>query len=65
MGIGFCDNINIRASLTARATINRDDFGLGGGMMVWSAAGKTAIVEITLIVVEKAFKVPETPLTVG
>ena len=41
-----------RASLTARATINRDDFGLGRGMMVQSAAGKTATVEIALVAIQ-------------
>jgi len=51
---------NARASLTARATINRDDFGLGRGMMVQSAAGKTATVEIALVAVQKARKESET-----
>jgi polyisoprenoid-binding protein YceI len=49
-----------RAALTARATINRHDFGLGRGMMVQSAAGKTATIEIALVAVQKSVKVPET-----
>jgi polyisoprenoid-binding protein YceI len=52
--------LNARTSLTARATMNRHDFGLGRGMMVQSAAGKTATVEIALVAVQKAMKVPET-----
>ncbi len=54
-----------RASLTARATINRDDFGLDRGMMVQSAAGKTATVEIALVAVQKAVEVPETEMKAG
>ncbi len=38
--------------------MNRDDFGLG--MMVQSAAGKTAAVEIALVAVQKAGKESET-----
>jgi polyisoprenoid-binding protein YceI len=41
---GQSAGLNARAGLTARATMNRDDFGLG--MIVQSAAGKTAAVEI-------------------
>ncbi len=48
--------LNAHASLTARATINRDDFGLGRGMMVQSAADKTATIEIALVAVQKAGK---------
>ena len=53
---GQSAGLNACASLTARATINRDDFGLGQGMMVQSAAGKTATVEIALVAVQKAGK---------
>jgi hypothetical protein len=53
------------AFLTARATINRDDFGLGGGMMVQSAAGKTATVEIALVAVQRVVEEQETPAKVG
>ncbi len=56
---------NARASLTARTTINRDDFGLGRGMMVQSAAGKTATVEIALVAVRKAVEAQETAAKVG
>ncbi len=57
--------LNARASLTARATINRDDFGLGRSMMVQSAAGKAATIEIALVAVQKSVKVPETKVKVG
>jgi polyisoprenoid-binding protein YceI len=57
---GQSTGLNARAGLTARATINRDDFGLGWGMMVQSAAGKTATVEIALVAVQKAGKESET-----
>lgn len=53
---GQSAGLNARAGLTARAMIDRDDFGLGRGMMVQSAAGKTATVEIALVVVQKAGK---------
>ncbi len=57
---GQSTGLNARAGLTARATINRDDFGLGRGMMMQSAAGKTATVEIALVAVQKAGKESET-----
>lgn len=53
---GHNARLNARTGLTARATIDRDDFGLGQGMMVQSAAGKTATVEIALVAVQKAGK---------
>jgi polyisoprenoid-binding protein YceI len=62
---GQSAGLNARASLTARATINRDDFGLGRGMMVQSAAGKTATIEIALVAIQKSVKVPETEVKVG
>jgi len=46
---GQSAGLNARTSLIARATINRHDFGLGQSMMVQSAAGKTATVEIALV----------------
>ena len=49
-----------RASLTARATINRDDFGLGQSMTVRLAASETVSIEIALVAVQKAIGVPET-----
>ncbi|HKD74249.1 MAG TPA: YceI family protein, partial [Ktedonobacterales bacterium] len=43
-----------RASLTAKATMNRNDFGLGRGMMIQSVAGKTITIDITLVAVHTA-----------
>ena len=62
---GQSAGFNARASLTARTTINRDDFGLGRGMMVQSAAGKSATVEIALVAVQKAVEAQETAVKVG
>ena len=62
---GQSAGLNARTSLTARATINRHDFGLGQSMMVQSAAGKTATVEIALVAVQKAGKETETVVKVG
>jgi len=62
---GQSAGFDTRASLTARATINRDDFGLGRGMIVQSAAGKTATVEIALVAIQKAVEVPETEMKAG
>jgi polyisoprenoid-binding protein YceI len=62
---GQSAGLNACASLTARATINRDDFGLGRGMVVQFAAGKMATIEIALVTVQKSVKVPETELKVG
>jgi polyisoprenoid-binding protein YceI len=57
---GQSAGLNARASLTARATINRDDFGLGQSMKLQAAAGKTATIEIALVAVQKASKESET-----
>jgi len=57
--------LNARASLTARATMNRDDFGLGRSMIVQSAAGKTATIEIALVAVRKSVKAPEAKVKAG
>jgi len=54
-----------RTGLTARATINRNDFGLGQGMLVRFAAGKTAAIEIALVAVQKAVKMPDTVVKAG
>ena len=53
------------AALTAKATINRHDFGLGRGMMVQSAAGRMATVEIALVAIQKSVKVPKTEMKAG
>src|SRR5690242_8947111 len=45
--------------LTATATINRHDFGLGQSMRLQSAAGETATVEIALLAIQKSVEVPE------
>ena len=50
---------NARTSLTARATMNRHDFGLGQGMMVRFAASDRAAIEIALVAVQQSMKVPE------
>ena len=52
-------------SLTARATISRDDFGLGRSMKLQSAAGKTANVEIQVVAMQKSVKISETAMKVG
>ena len=62
---GQSAGLDTRTSLTARAAINRHDFGLGQGMMVQSAAGKTAIVEIALVAVQKAGEESETGVKAG
>ena len=62
---GRSAGLDTRAGLTARATINRDDFGLGRGMMVQSAAGKTATVEIALVAIQQPVKVPEPGVKAG
>jgi polyisoprenoid-binding protein YceI len=62
---GQSAGLDMRAALTARTTINRDDFGLGRSMRVQSAAGKTATVEIALVAVQKAGKESETAVNAG
>ena len=62
---GQSAGLNARASLTAMATINRLDFGLGRGMMVQAAAGKTATIEIALVAVQKAGEESETVVKAG
>jgi polyisoprenoid-binding protein YceI len=62
---GQSAGFNARSSLTARATINRHDFGLGRGMMIQAAAGKTATVEIVLVAVQKSVKESEAGMKVG
>ena len=47
------------AGLTAKAKINRHDFGLGQGMRLQFAAGEQATVEIELEVVQEAVEAPE------
>ncbi len=62
---GQSTGFDTRASLTARATMNRDDFGLGRGMMVQSAAGKTATIEVALVAIQKSVKMPEPGVKAG
>ena len=62
---GQSAGVDARASLTARATITREDFRLGRGLMVQSAAGKTATVEIALVAMQQSVKAPETGVTAG
>jgi polyisoprenoid-binding protein YceI len=52
--------LDAHVDLTARATINRHDFGLGQSMKLQSAAGKTATIEIALVAVQNSVKMPET-----
>ena len=59
---GQSAGIDTRANLTARATINRDDFGLGRSLRVQSAAGKTATVEISLEAVQTSTPAREAAL---
>lgn len=62
---GQSAGFNASARLTARATINRADFGLGRGMMVQAAAGKMATVEIALVAVQKTGKESEAVVKAG
>jgi polyisoprenoid-binding protein YceI len=62
---GWSVGLDTRAGLTARATINRDDFGLGRGMMVQLAAGRIATVEIALVAIQQSVKVPEPGVKAG
>jgi polyisoprenoid-binding protein YceI len=62
---GQSAGFDMHTGLTARATINRNDFGLGQGMMVRFAAGKTATIEIALAAVQRSVKVPETVVKAG
>jgi polyisoprenoid-binding protein YceI len=49
-----------RASLTARATMNRKEFGLGQSMMVRFVASDKVAIEIALVAIQQSMKVPET-----
>jgi polyisoprenoid-binding protein YceI len=62
---GRSTEVDARASLTARATLNRDDFGLGRGMIGQSVADKMATVEIALVAVRESVKTPEAKGKVG
>jgi polyisoprenoid-binding protein YceI len=62
---GQSAGFNARARLTARATINRHDFGLGQSMKLQAAAGETATVEIALVAVQKVGKEFETEMKAG
>ncbi len=52
-----------RTGLTAKATINRNDFGLGRGAAVQLAASSIATIEIDLEAVQQAVKVREAVAT--
>lgn len=56
---GQSTGLDAQARLTARATMNRDDFGLGGGMMAQFAADKMVTVEIAVVAVRRSVKTPE------
>ena len=62
---GQSAGFNARASLTARAAINRHDFGLGQSMKLQAAAGETATIEIALVAVQQSVRVPETEMMAG
>jgi len=62
---GRSTGLDTRASLTARATLNRDDFGLGQGMIVRAVANKLVTVEIAVVAVRKAVQTPEAQANVG
>ncbi|HJT57320.1 MAG TPA: YceI family protein [Ktedonobacteraceae bacterium] len=57
---GQSADFNARASLTARTTISRKDFGMGQRMTVRLAASETVTIEIALVAVQRAVRVPET-----
>ena len=56
---GQSAGLNARVSLTARTTISRKDFGMGQRMTVRLAASETVAIEIALVAVQKAVRVPE------
>src|SRR6266496_5972315 len=51
--------MGVRAGLTAKAKINRHDFGVGQGMAVQFAASEMATIEIELEAVQQAVEVRE------
>ena len=53
----------VRTGLTAKATINRNDFGLGQGAAVQLAASSIATIEIDLEAVQQAVEVREAVAT--
>ena len=55
--------LDMRTGLTAKAKINRNDFGLGRGMAVRFAASELATIEIDLEAVQKPVEVRETVAT--
>ena len=55
--------IGARTGLTAKATINRNDFGLGRGAAVQLAASSMATIEIDLEAVQQAVEVREAVAT--
>jgi polyisoprenoid-binding protein YceI len=60
--VTYCDQRMVTGALTgltAKAKINRHDFGLGQGMMLQFAASDIADIEIGLEVVQTSAQVPE------
>jgi polyisoprenoid-binding protein YceI len=51
--------LDMRTGLTAKAKINRNDFGLGRSMAVQLAASELATIEIELEAVQKPVEVRE------
>ena len=60
---GPSTGLDTRTALTAKATINRKDFGLGQGMMVRFAASDRASIKIAVVAVQKSTKAAETVTT--
>jgi polyisoprenoid-binding protein YceI len=56
---GQSAGLDSHVSLTARAIIDRDDFGLGRRLRLQSAAGKTATVELAIVAVQQSMQWPE------
>lgn len=60
---GQSTKLDMRTGLTAKAQINRKDFGLGQGMAVQFAASEMATIEIELEAVQESVEVRETAAT--
>jgi len=60
---GQCTIMGAPTSLTAKAMINRHDFGLGQGMAVQFAASSMVTIEIELEAIQQGVEVPEAVAT--